>query len=212
MPMVLDVNILPRQGLSRTRRLHDAFFAAWKQKHPDGDVIALNLAEDYRQLPVFDEWDIAAKFEMLYGEGNLDEQSAERWAILTRLTDQLHAADLVVISTPMWNFSVPWHLKRWIDCVVQGRLTFEWVDGAFRGLLAGRPLVILASRDGVYKPGTPEAALDFQIPYLRTIMGFVGLGPIHEVIAEPMVMGGPEVGAHALEAGIARAGELGSAL
>ena len=212
MPIVLDVNILPRQALSRTRRLHDAFFAAWKQKHPDGDVIALNLAEDYRQLPVFDEWDIAAKFEMLYGEGSLDEQSAERWAILTRLTDQLHAADLVVISTPMWNFSVPWHLKRWIDCVVQGRLTFEWADGAFRGLLAGRPLVILASRDGVYKPGTPEAAFDFQIPYLRTIMGFVGLGPIHEVIAEPMVMGGPEVGAHALEAGIARAAELGSAL
>ena len=212
MPVVLDVNVLPRGKSSRTRKLHEAFFEAWHKKHPDGQRISLNLAEDYRGLPVFDEWDITAKFEMLYGEGKLDEKAAERWNALTKLTDQLHSADLVVVSCPMWNFSIPWHLKRWIDCVVQGRLTFEFIDGAFRGLLAGRPAVILATRDGAYPPGTPFAAFDFQVPYLRTVFGLIGLGPIHEVVAEPMMLMGVEAGIEALKAATVKAGELGQSL
>ena len=56
MPIALDVNVLPRGKTSRTRKLHEAFFAAWQAKHPDGQRISLNLAEDYRSLPVFDEW------------------------------------------------------------------------------------------------------------------------------------------------------------
>lgn len=212
MPVVLDVNVLPRGKASRTRKLHEAFFAAWHAKHPDGQRISLNLAEDYRGLPVFDEWDITAKFEMLYGEGKLDEKAAERWNALTKLTDQLHSADLVVLSAPMWNFSIPWHLKRWIDCVVQGRLTFEYVDGNFQGLLTGRPAVILATRDGAYPPGTPYGAMDFQVPYLRTVCGLIGLGPIHEVVAEPMMLMGVETGVEALKAATVRAGELGQSL
>lgn len=212
MPVVLDVNVLPRGKSSRTRKLHEAFFSAWLAKHPDGQRISLDLAESHRSLPLFDEWDITAKFEMLYGEGKLDSVAAERWNALTALTDQLHTADLIVVSAPMWNFSIPWHLKRWIDCIVQGRLTFEVVDGEFRGLLAGRPAVILTTRDGIYTSGTPMAALDFQMPYLRTVLGLIGLGPIHEVIAEPMMMNGTEAGAEALKQAVARAGELAQTL
>lgn len=212
MPIVFDVNVLPRGSASRTRKLHDAFFDAYLAKHPDAQRISLNLAEDYRGLPVFDEWDISAKFEMLYGEGKLDDIGAERWATLTKLTDQLHAADLIVLSSPMWNFSIPWHLKRWIDCVVQGRLTFEYVNGTFSGLLTGRQAVILTTRDGQYTPGTPYEAMDFQMPYLRYMFRFLGLDPIHEVIAEPMMLAGPEVGQAALAAAQERARELASRL
>lgn len=212
MPIVFDINVLPRHAASRTRQLRDAFFDAYLEKHPDAHRTSLNLAEDYRGLPVFDEWDISAKFEMLYGEGRLDEVAAERWATLTKLTDQLHAADLVVLSTPMWNFSIPWHLKRWLDCVVQGRLTFEYVDGKYNGLLSGRPLVILTTRDGAYEAGTPAAAMDFELPYLRLIFGFMGLAPIHEIVAEPMMLQGPEVGQKALADAIARSRTLAQSL
>ena len=212
MPVVLDVNVLPRGKASRTRKLHEAFFAAWHAKYPDGQRISLDLAEQHRNLPVFDEWDITAKFEMLYGEGKLDGPAAERWNSLMRLTDQLHSADLVVLTAPMWNFSIPWPLKRWIDCVVQGRLTFEYIDGEIKGLLAGRPAVLLTTRDGIYTPGTPSAAVDFQIPYLRTIAGIIGLGPIHEVIGEPMMMHGVEAGVVALAEAVVRAGELAKTL
>ena len=114
---------------------------------------------------------------MTYGEGKLDEMTARRWDRLTELTDQLHLVDTLLITAPMWNFSVPWMLKRWIDCVVQARLTFEFVDGAFRGLLKGKRAIILTTRDGAYGPGTPAAAMDFSLPYLRQGAGLHGLRP-----------------------------------
>lgn len=210
MPIVLDVYSLPRAERSRTRKVRNAFFDAYMAKNPDALRVEVDLAKDYDELPRFDEWDVQTKFEMAYGDGNLDDEMAARWDALIRHTDKLHAANLVVVSCPMWNFSIPWHMKRWIDCVVQPKLTFEFVGGGFRGLLTGRPCVILSTRDGAYGPETPYASLDFQVPYLRTVLTFMGLGPVHEIVAEPMVMGGPEVGKAALESAIKKAAELGA--
>jgi FMN-dependent NADH-azoreductase len=212
MPTLLDVYATPRNALSRTQKLRQAFVAGYREKHPGFVHLELDLAAHHAELPAFDEWDIQAKFEMAYGAGKLDEVAAKRWNRLTELTDQLHAADLLLISAPMWNFGVPWMLKRWVDCVVQGRLTFEFVNGQFSGLLKGKRAVILTSRDGAYGPGTPYAAMDFAVPYLRTVLGLMGYGPIEAVIAEPMVMGGPEVGAAALEKAVLDAGALGKTL
>ena len=212
MPTLLDVTATPRNAKSRTQKLRQAFLAGYRQAHPDFIHLQLDLGAEHATLPAFDEWDIEAKFQMAYGEGKLDEVAAARWDRLTQLTDQLHAADVLLITAPMWNFGVPWMLKRWIDCVVQGRLTFEFVDGQFSGLLKGKRAVILTTRDGAYGPGTPYAVMDFAVPYLRTVLGLVGYGPIDAVIAEPMVMGGPEVGAAALERGVVDAGGLGKSL
>jgi FMN-dependent NADH-azoreductase len=197
MSIILDVYSLPRAERSRTRKLHDAFFAAYTAKHPDASRIEMDLAREFDKLPAFDEWDVQTKFEMAYGEGILDGEMAARW---------------VVITCPMWNFSIPWHMKRWIDCVVQPRLTFEFVSGNFRGLLTGRPAVILTTRDGLYSEGTPMAAFDYEVPYLKTVLSFMGLGPIHTVVAEPMAMGGPEIMKQALSKAVEQATELGSSL
>ncbi|MGC4120801.1 MAG: NAD(P)H-dependent oxidoreductase [Myxococcales bacterium] len=145
---------------------------------------------------------------MLYGKGELTDELARRWDTLTRFTDQLHLADVVLISSPMWNFSVPWTLKRWLDVVVQPRLTFEVRGGQFHGLLRGRKGVLLLTRDGAYGPGTPHQHLDFQLPYLRQVMGFLGIDPVHAVIAEPLSMAGPEIAAQAMEKAVAEAVEL----
>lgn len=209
MPTLLDVYATPRNALSRTQKLRQAFLAGYRAAHPDLVHLELDLAAHHGDLPAFDEWDIQAKFEMAYGVGKLDEIAATRWNRLIELTDQLHAADVLLVTAPMWNFGVPWMLKRWIDCVTQGRLTFEFVNGQFSGLLKGKRAIILTTRDGAYGAGTPFAAMDHSVPYLRDVLGLMGYGPIDAVIAEPMVMGGPEVGAAALEKGILAAGELG---
>jgi FMN-dependent NADH-azoreductase len=201
MTTILDVYSLPRAERSRTRKLRDAFFNAYFAKHPDVSRVELDLAHDFDKLPAFDEWDVQTKFEMAYGEGILDGEMANRWDALVRQTDQLHKADIVVVTCPMWNFSIPWHMKRWIDCVVQPRLTFEFANGAFRGLLAGRPAVILTTRDGIYQKGTEMEKFDFELPYLRQILGFMGLDPIYDVVAEPMAMSAPAV----MQAAIAKA-------
>ena len=208
MGIVLDLYALPRAERSRTRKLRNAFFSAYLEKNPDTQRIEVDLARDVEKLPAWDEWDVQTKFEMLYGEGNLDEEMAARWNALSRWTDQLHQANLVVISTPMWNLSIPWQMKRWIDAVVQARLTFEYNKGEFKGLLTGRPVVLLVSRDGAYPPGSPFAAWDFQVPYLKTILGLMGLGPFHEVIAEPMGLGGPQVAKEALDAALSKCAEV----
>lgn len=199
MSMVLDIQCMPRAERSRTRRLHRAFFDALVERPPIHRVVR-DVVADVDELPLIDAWDVEAKFEVTYGEGRLDEALARRWEGVIRLTDELHASDLVVISAPMWNFSVPWYLKRWIDCVVQGHLTFAVAGTRHEGLLAGRPCVVLTTRDGVFRgPGsTPEA--DFQLPYLRHTLAFMGLSPVHVVAADGMALPTRELSLGAAEA------------
>ncbi len=212
MTIVLDLFALPRGERSRTRKLKDAFFGAYLEKHPDAQRVEVDLVKLADKLPAWDEWDVQTKFEMLYGEGELDEEMAARWNALSKWTDQLHNANLIVVSTPMWNLSIPWQLKRWIDAVVQARLTFQVTKTGYTGLLGGRPVALLVSRDGMYPPGSDFAAWDFQVPYLKTILGLMGLGPFHECIAEPMGALGPAAAKEALEKAIVAAAELGRSL
>lgn len=212
MAIVLDLYALPRGERSRTRKLRDAFFEAYLEKNPDAQRVEVDLVKLADKLPAWDEWDVQTKFEMLYGEGELDEEMAARWNALSKWTDQLHNANLIVVSTPMWNLSIPWQLKRWIDAVVQVRLTFEVTKEGYRGLLGGRPAVLLVSRDGMYPPGSPYASWDFQVPYLKTILGLMGLGPFHEIIAEPMGLMGPAAAKEALAKAVEASKELGKTL
>lgn len=199
MPTLLDVQAMPRQELSRTRKLHGAFMGAFLEGHPETEVVTVDVARHFDELPAIDEWDIQAKFEVMYGDGTMDPRTAERWDAVIKHTDRLHRSDLVVVSAPMWNLGIPWLLKRWIDTVVQARLTFEYVNGQYQGLLQGRPAVVLTTRDGAYRRGSPVEGWDFHVPYLRQILGFMGLGPIHVVVGEPMALMGPEAGKLALD-------------
>ncbi len=76
----------------------------------------------------------------------------------------------------------------------------------------GRTAVILSTRDGAYGPGTPYEALDFELPYLKAILDFMGFGPVHAVVAEPLSMAGPEVALQALAGACERARELARSL
>ncbi len=206
---VLDLHVLPRGDRSRTRRLRQAFFDALAEARGDEPRIELDLARSVDELPKIDEWDVEAKFEVTYGEGTLDEAMAQRWDAISRLTDQLHAARLIVVSAPMWNFSIPWQLKRWIDCVVQARLTFQFDGREFSGLLQDKRVVILTTRDGVYAPGTPSEAVDFQLPYLRWVFSFMGCRDLTVVAADGMAWPQRE---QSLEAAIEQARALGKTL
>ncbi len=212
MGTVLDVLAIYRQQKSRTKRLHDAFKVTYDATHPETHWITVDTAHDVDRFPSIDEWDIQAKLDVMYGDGTLDETSAERWDALSRLTDQLHTADLIVISVPMWNLSVPWQLKRWIDCVVQANLTFEVRPEGFTGLLGGKRGVVLATRDGEFGPETPYAAMDFQVPYLKGILGLMGIDPVHSVVAEGLSPHDPNKEQRNLERAIAAATEIARSL
>lgn len=109
-----------------------------------------------------------------------------------RLSDdfigELKAADTVVIGAPMYNFSVPTTLRAWFDHVLRPGATFSYADGAPRGLLGGKRIIVIESRGGHYTEG-PAKAVDFQEPYLRQLLGFMGITDVTFVHAEKIGYG-----------------------
>ncbi len=90
------------------------------------------------------------------------------------LVDELLAADIIVISTPMWNFSMPSVLKAWIDHVIRAGRTFNYTVQGPQGLVNGKKVYLVMSSGGVFSSG-PAASYDQLSPALKTQLGFIGL-------------------------------------
>jgi FMN-dependent NADH-azoreductase len=99
------------------------------------------------------------------------------------LTDELLDSDLLVISTPMWNFGIPSALKAWIDLVVRPGLTFQYASAGVDGLARGKKAILVLASGGVFSDG-PWRPFDFVEPYLRHILGFIGIVDVQTVRAE----------------------------
>jgi len=134
-------------------------------------------------------------------------------ALSDTLIAELRAADTIVIGAPMYNFSVPTGLRSWFDYVLRAGETFRYTEAGPEGLLAGKRVIVVESRGGLYSEG-PAQALDFQEPYLRHLLGFIGLTDVTFVRAEKIGYG-PEARAAAIAAATAdlraTAGELARA-
>jgi FMN-dependent NADH-azoreductase len=100
---------------------------------------------------------------------------------------------MLLIDTPMNNFTVPAALKTWIDLVVRPRRTFGYApDGRKQGMLADRPVFLLVACGGTFGAG-PAAQTDFLTPYLRYVLGCVGLADLRPLLLERMTRGAEEV-------------------
>ncbi|MGD9884470.1 MAG: FMN-dependent NADH-azoreductase [Reyranella sp.] len=110
-------------------------------------------------------------------------------ALSDELIAELEAADTIVLAVPMYNFSIPSTLKAWIDHVARRGRTFRYTEKGPEGLLKDKKVYVLVARGGLYSKGAPAAAFDFQEPYLRTVLGFVGLTDVTFVHLEGLAMG-----------------------
>lgn len=129
------------------------------------------------------------------------EAEIEARALSDALIAELHAADVIVIASPMYNFGMSSTLKAWFDHVLRAGLTFRYTAEGPEGLLTGKKAVVIESRAGFYSEG-PGAALDGQEPHIRTLLRFIGLDDVTYIRAEKLAFG-----AEAAEAAIAEAGE-----
>lgn len=111
------------------------------------------------------------------------------------LIQELESSDVVVIGTPMHNFTVPSALKAWIDHVVRVRRTFNTTAEGYVGTLRDRPVFIAVSSGGRYS-GARARQPDFLTPYLRAVLGTIGLHDLNFFSAEGSA-GGPEAVAEA---------------
>lgn len=101
------------------------------------------------------------------------------------LIAEVQAAEVIVLGVPMYNFGVPAQLKNWIDAISRNGVTFRYTENGPEGLLKGKKVYVALARGGRYR-GT-EA--DSQVPYLRTVLGFLGMTDMHFIYAEGLNMG-----------------------
>lgn len=118
---------------------------------------------------------------------------------------ELKAADVIVIAAPMHNFGVPSTLKAWIDHIARPGLTFSYSERGPEGLLKGKKAILVLATGGIYSSG-PMKALDFEEPYLRGVLGFLGITDIDVVRVEGVAMG-PEAVLQAIAKATAQADE-----
>ena len=129
--------------------------------------------------------------------------SAERAtrALSDRLIVELQSADLVVIGAPMYNFGIPSSLRTWFDHVLRPSVTFAYDEDGPQGLLAGKRAIVIVSRGEVYSDG-PAKTLDFQEPYLKQLLSFIGITDVDFIHAE-----GVDLGPESRDAALAAARE-----
>lgn len=118
-------------------------------------------------------------------------------ALSDALIAELRAADIVVLGSPMYNFGVATPLRAWFDHVIRAGETFSYDSGAPKGLITGKRVIVVESRGGHYS-ATPNAPADFQEPYLRHLLNFMGMTDLAFIRAEGVAFG-PEARMEALE-------------
>ncbi|MCJ7957672.1 MAG: FMN-dependent NADH-azoreductase [Pseudomonas sp.] len=181
MSRVLIIESSARQQDSVSRQLTQTFIQQWQAAHPGDSITLRDLARN--PVPHLDA-------NLLGGWMKPAEQrSAAEQDCLQRsneLTDELLAADVLVLAAPMYNFAIPSTLKAWLDHVLRAGVTFKYTATGPQGLLTGKRAYVLTARGGIYAGGTA----DHQEPYLRQVMGFIGIHDVEFIHAEGLNLGG----------------------
>ena len=173
---------------SFSTRLAAELVAALKQQAPTAAVTVRDLG--LNPHPAMDEAALGALFTS--AEARSAEQNA-RVAENDVLINELQAQDVVVIGVPMINFGIPTQLKHWIDAIARAGTTFRYTAQGPEGLVKGKKVYLVLTRGGVYR----DQPSDTMVPYLKTVLGFLGMTDLSLVYAEGLAMG-PDAEAQAL--------------
>ncbi len=197
MNRLLHVVATPRGEESRTLKVSREFLESFKKKYPACGIDELDLFKE--KLPELTVKRVDGKYILLGGK-DLSGEFKEVWEEIVTHINRFLSADIYLVSTPMWNFGIPYALKHYIDVIVQPKYLFKYTDKGPEGLAKNKKMIIITSRGGDYSPNTPFHSYDFQEPYLRAIFGLVGITDITFINAQPMDAMGPEVQLEKLKA------------
>lgn len=176
---ILHIAGSPKGERSASRKLADVFLRRYRALHPGHEIGGIDVF-DAEANPDFGAVHAIHKLAPLFGEER-SEAGTVAWVDTERLIADFDRADKILLSCPMWNYSVPWAVKRYLDHLMQPGRTFGF-DPATRqhfGLLRDRPVQFILTRSstGDDDPG------DFQLPYLLHIFRQMGLHDIRVINA-----------------------------
>lgn len=180
MSRVLVIESSARQQGSVSRQLTGDFIAQWQAAHPQDEIQVRDLAKE--PVPHLDETLLGGWMKSAEQQSEAEKAAAVRSNLLT---DEVLAADVLVLAAPMYNFAIPSTLKAWLDHVLRAGVTFKYTETGPQGLLTGKRAYVLTARGGIYA----GSGLDHQEPYLRQALAFIGIHDVQFIHAEGLNMG-----------------------
>lgn len=180
---LLNIIASPRGDKSRTLQISNVFLNTLKLKYPELLIEDLNLFKI--SLPDIFKEAADAKYTILAG-AELSAASEKVWREISEVAEHFLTADVYLISTPMWNFSVPYKLKHYIDVIMQPKLLFQFTATGVEGLAKNKKIFCISSRGNDYNTGSPMNDCHFQEDYLRSIFGLAGITDISFINAQPL--------------------------
>ncbi|WP_342645710.1 FMN-dependent NADH-azoreductase [Mucilaginibacter sp. CSA2-8R] len=194
MAKILHVISSPRGEASNSIKLGNAIIDKIKEQHSEVAVTVRDLTKG--PFPHLEEAHLNAFFTPV--EQHTDENK-EAIRHSNEAIKEIFDADILVIDAPMYNFGIPSTLKSWIDHIARAGITFRYTAEGPEGLIKGKKAYLAVTTGGVYSSG-PMASADFVAPYLRAVLGFVGVTDVTVNRAEGFAM--PDLQAEALQKGI----------
>ena len=177
---ILQINASARRDGANSTRVADQITARLQAANPSATLTLRDLA--VTPHPLLDEAALGALFTP--ADARSPEQTA-RVALDDALIAEIQAHDTIVLGVPMYNFGVPVQLKSWIDAIARAGVTFRYTASGPEGLLTGKTVYVALARGGLYRD-TPN---DSQVPYLKSVLGFLGLTDLRFIYAEGLAMG-----------------------
>ncbi|MCT4534831.1 NAD(P)H-dependent oxidoreductase [Halodesulfovibrio sp.] len=189
MSTLLYIESSPRKERSTSIKIAQEFLEVFRAHNTDCNITTLDLWS--MNLPEFTDERINAKYKVLHGKEH-SPQEKEAWDEVSHFVDGFKAADYYLFSLPMWNFSIPYKLKHFIDIITQPGLTFSYSpETGYQGLVTGKPCTVIYSRGGEYA-SEQTAPLDYQKTYFEFLLSFIGVTNIQSIILDG-TLGAPEV-------------------
>lgn len=181
MKNLLIINASPRDERSVTRQLTNLFAARWIETHPDYTIHHREVGRE--AIPHVSELWIAAAAKPAELR---TKDEANELKLSNQFIAEIKAADVIVLGTPMFNWSIPSALKAYLDQVIRANETVKMrpddPQNPYRGLLKDKKVYLLFSRGNAgYEKGEYFAHMNFQADYLKTVFNIMGLTDIQEV-------------------------------
>ena len=184
MKNILHIISSPRKDLSASRKLGNAVIEKIQGKYPDSVVKERDLTKNL--VPLLEEAHINTFFSP--SESHSPEQQSIN-AYSENLISELQEADIIVIDSPMYNFSVPATLRAYFDFTSRAGYTFKYDENGPKGLLNDKKLYIAFTSGNIYSEG-PYQIYDSNVPYIKNVFGFYGVNDVSVFRAEGLSIPG----------------------
>lgn len=194
MKQILHIISSPRVEVSASRKLGNAVLEKIQEKYPENIVKERDLTKNL--VPLLEDVHINSFFTPAESRSP-EQETINQYS--EGLISELQEADIIIIESPMYNFSVPATLRAYFDYTSRAGYTFSYDENGPKGLLNNKKLYVAFSSGNIYSEG-PYQSYDSNVPYVKNVFGFYGVTDVSVFRAEGLSI--PGIMENSLEKGI----------